>query len=177
MKTGGKAINYEQPLLARPFYLNPRNTERKIQRRILSHRILVLRGFQSNRSRNGIRRQRVVPIFLRDSRASETQARVRITPREKGETRRWESKTRDYRQSPSSLSPPRLTFLSWDDFHAHSRFARSTIPEEKWGLLVVCGIRYYFWLCLDILLVCITSLPMKWKSWRGRPSLSVTLST
>ena len=23
------------------------------------------------------------------------------------------------------------------DFHARSRFARSTIPEEKWGLLVV----------------------------------------
>ena len=24
-----------------------------------------------------------------------------------------------------------------NDFHAGSRFARSTIPEEKWGLLVV----------------------------------------
>ena len=36
-----------------------------------------------------------------------------------------------------SLSPPRLAFLAWDDFHARSRFARSTIPEEKWGLLVV----------------------------------------
>ena len=23
--------------------------------------------------------------------------------------------------------------LAWGDFHAHSRFARSTIPEEKWG--------------------------------------------
>ena len=28
-------------------------------------------------------------------------------------------------------------FLAWGDFHARSRFARSTIPEEKWGLLVV----------------------------------------
>ena len=36
-----------------------------------------------------------------------------------------------------SLSPPRLAFLAWGDFHARSRFARSTIPEEKWGLLVV----------------------------------------
>ena len=36
-----------------------------------------------------------------------------------------------------SLSPPRLEFLAWGDFHARSRFARSTIPEEKWGLLVV----------------------------------------
>ena len=27
----------------------------------------------------------------------------------------------------------RAPFLAWDDFHARSRFARSTIPEEKWG--------------------------------------------
>ena len=32
-----------------------------------------------------------------------------------------------------SLSPPRVAFLAWGDFHAHSRFARSIIPEEKWG--------------------------------------------
>ena len=31
----------------------------------------------------------------------------------------------------------RLAFLAWGDFHAHSRFACSTVPEEKWGLLVV----------------------------------------
>ena len=24
-------------------------------------------------------------------------------------------------------------FFAWGDFHARSRFARSTIPEEKWG--------------------------------------------
>ena len=24
-------------------------------------------------------------------------------------------------------------FLAWGDFHARSRFARSTVPEEKWG--------------------------------------------
>ena len=51
-------------------------------------------------------RLQVVPIFLRDSRASETRAHVKVTPRE-------------------------------DDFHARSRFARSTIPEEKQGLFVV----------------------------------------
>ena len=28
-------------------------------------------------------------------------------------------------------------FLGRGDFHAPSRFARSTIREEKWGLLVV----------------------------------------
>ena len=31
--------------------------------------------------------------------------------------------------SPRLVSP----FLAWGDFHARSRFARSTIPEEKWG--------------------------------------------
>ena len=41
-----------------------------------------------------------------------------------GETRRWERK---------------IAFLTWVNFHARSRFARSTIPEEKWGLLVVYG--------------------------------------
>ena len=30
---------------------------------------------------------------------------------------------------PCRVSP----FLAWGDFHARSRFARSTIPEEKWG--------------------------------------------
>ena len=32
------------------------------------------------------------------------------------------------------LSPRRVSpVLAWDDFHAGSRFDRSTIPEEKWG--------------------------------------------
>ena len=32
------------------------------------------------------------------------------------------------------LSPRRvLLFLAWGDFHARSRFAGSTFPEEKWG--------------------------------------------
>ena len=26
-------------------------------------------------------------------------------------------------------------FLAWDDFHARSRFAFSTIPTEKWGTI------------------------------------------
>ena len=43
--------------------------------------------------------------------------RVKITPREKR------------RLSSRRVSP----FLAWGDFHARSRFARSTIPEEKWG--------------------------------------------
>ena len=36
-----------------------------------------------------------------------------------------------------SLSPPRPAFLAWGDFRARSSFARSTIPEKNWGLLVV----------------------------------------
>ena len=32
--------------------------------------------------------------------------------------------------------------LTWGDFHARSRFARSTIPEEKWGTSHSLG---YFW--------------------------------
>ena len=32
-----------------------------------------------------------------------------------------------------SLSRRVSPFLAWVDFHARSRFARSTIPEEKWG--------------------------------------------
>ena len=33
--------------------------------------------------------------------------------------------------SPRSVSP----FLAWGDFCARSRFARSTIPENKWGTI------------------------------------------
>ena len=57
------------------------------------------------------------------SRASETRARVKNHPKRE---RRDEGERK-------KLSPSRLAFLAWDDFHA-----RSTIPEEKWGLLVVC---------------------------------------
>ena len=53
-----------------------------------------------------------------DSKASETRARVKITPREKRRRHVW-------------------PFLAWDDFHARSPFARANIPEQKWGLLVV----------------------------------------
>ena len=37
------------------------------------------------------------------------------------------------KKATSRVSP----FLAWGDFHARSRFARSTIPEGKWGLLAV----------------------------------------
>ena len=50
-----------------------------------------------------------------DSRATEMQAHVKITPCEKGETRGM------------SLC------LALGDFHARLGFARSTIAEDKWG--------------------------------------------
>ena len=36
-----------------------------------------------------------------------------------------------------SLSSPRVAFFAWGDFHARSRFARSTTREGKRGLLAV----------------------------------------
>ena len=67
-------------------------------------------------------RLRVVHTFsLRDKRASETRVRVKITTHEKGLA------TGSERNPPRRVSP----FLVWDDFHARSRFAPSTIPEEK----------------------------------------------
>ena len=40
-----------------------------------------------------------------------------------------------YARSPKAFYPPDgvSPFLGWGDFHACSCFARSTIPEEKWG--------------------------------------------
>ena len=43
------------------------------------------------------------------------------------DTRRGER--RGLKLSPRRVSP----FLARGDFHARSRFARSTSPEEKWG--------------------------------------------
>ena len=37
--------------------------------------------------------------------------------------------TKDEIRPGNHVSP----FLAWGDFHARSRFARSTLPEEKWG--------------------------------------------
>ena len=55
--------------------------------------------------------------------------RLRVVPHfssgivERGNTRPGDRK----------ISPPRVSFSRVGDFHAHSRFARSTIPEERWG--------------------------------------------
>ena len=41
---------------------------------------------------------------------------------------------REKRRHAAGSSPRRVPpFLAWVDFHARSRVARSTIPEEKWG--------------------------------------------
>ena len=39
------------------------------------------------------------------------------------------------------MSARETPFLAWGDFHAWSRFARSTIPEEKWGTTRSLGIK------------------------------------
>ena len=52
----------------------------------------------------------------------------------KGDTRREERKMIKKKMKIIFLSPHRVSpFLAWGDFHACSRFVRSTIPEEKWG--------------------------------------------
>ena len=61
-----------------------------------------------------------LPFFLRDTKADQRRARRKIPTREKGEM--WRSS--------------RLAFLAWG-VPSRSRFARPTIPEEKWGLLDV----------------------------------------
>ena len=92
------------------------------------------------------------PFFFRDSRASETRARVKITPREKR--------------------------LAWGDFHARSRFARSTIPEEKWGLLVVYTWLKYpsvvRWSCYFLLLLAHFALS-RWLRPRAAPLFSYSV--
>ena len=67
----------------------------------------------SGRERGGNARLRAVPIFPQ------------------GKTKRKASARENH------PTPPRLAFLAWGDFYARSPFARSTIPEEKWGLIVV----------------------------------------
>ena len=49
-----------------------------------------------------------------------------------------------------SLSSPRVAFFAWGDFHARSRFARSNIPEGKWGLLVVYVVEFSIQECLGL---------------------------
>ena len=67
-------------------------------------------------------RLRVVPNFS-----------SRIVERAKRE-RAWKSPHARKGDTRRVLSPRRVSpFLAWDDFHARSRFARSTISEEKWG--------------------------------------------
>ena len=56
-----------------------------------------------------------------------------------------------------SLSSPRLAFLMWGDFHAHSRFARSTIPEGKRGTTrspSKCHVSYLIRVAVSIFPLC-----------------------
>ena len=77
-------------------------------------------------------RVQVVPHFSWGIVGQAKRERAWKLPRaRKGDTRRGERKMRDCRHF---LSPWRVPpFLAWGDFHGRSRFARFTIPEEKWG--------------------------------------------
>ena len=47
-------------------------------------------------------------------------------------------------KSPHTRSPRRVSpFLAWGDFHARSRFARSTISEDKWRTTRTLGFSYF----------------------------------
>ena len=70
-------------------------------------------------------RLRVVPHFSSGIVERAKHARVKITPRAK--RRHALGREKNEVLSPRRVSP----FLAWDDFHARSRFGRSTIPEEK----------------------------------------------
>ena len=62
-----------------------------------------------------------------------SQPRLRVVPHfSSGMVERAKASAREnhpMREEATRVSP----FLAWGDFHARSRFARSTIPEEKWG--------------------------------------------
>ena len=82
---------------------------------------------------------------------------MKITPREKRRHAEGREKNEEPQTKPKLLtlhgrliflSPRRVSpFLAWGAFHARSRFARSTIPEEEWGTtrsLTVAGINFDF---------------------------------
>ena len=72
-------------------------------------------------------RLRVVPHFSSGIGERAKRERALKSPHaRKGDMRRGERKMI---LSPCCVSP----LLAWGDFHARSRFACSTIPEEKWG--------------------------------------------
>ena len=85
-------------------------------------------------------RLRLVPIFLKDSRGSKTEHAWKLPHARKarrgGEREKW-FELKNEMKNHFCLSPPHLAFLAWADFHTHLPFAPSTIPEGKWGLLVV----------------------------------------
>ena len=84
------------------------------------------------KGRTNLCRLRVFPLFPSGIVERAKSERTWKSSNARKATRRGEREMRDYRQSPS-LSSPRLAFLTWDDFHPRSRFARSTILEGKWG--------------------------------------------
>ena len=73
-----------------------------------------------------------------DSRVSKTRAHVKITAHEKRRHAAGREKKEAWFVVPHfSFTPPLSPFLARGDFLVCLRLACSTIPDEKWGLLVV----------------------------------------
>ena len=69
------------------------------------------------------------PIFPQGQQSERNASTRENHPTRKKATRGGERENLFIILSPCRVSP----FLAWGDFHAPSRFARSTISEEKWG--------------------------------------------
>ena len=61
-------------------------------------------------------------------------------------------------------TPPRLAFLAWGDFHARSRFALSTIPEDKWGTTRSLSF-WRFWKILFLSLLEVAEIQTRLFGW------------
>ena len=102
------------------------------------------------------------PFFLRDSRACETRAHVKISPRE---IRRQAAG-----REKNSLSPPRVAFsrVGW--------FSRPTVPEKKWGTTrSLVAIRYYR-LIIQIFSAAICRYEMMRSCWLENPLMRPTFA-
>ena len=66
--------------------------------------VAVIILYKQSQVRQAEGRLRVVPIFLRDSRASETRARVKITPREKRRLAAGRQKNEGLQTKPKLLN-------------------------------------------------------------------------
>ena len=73
-------------------------------------------------------------------------ARLRVVPHFSSGIVERTKRERAWKSPRARKGDTRIAFFAWGDFQARSRFARSTIPEEKWGTtrsLVSCRRKSY----------------------------------